>query len=328
MDHQQGSRNLRRAILLLLFSGAFCIGILSPVPKAAADSVLTAEESVSITAIVPSAAPVTPPGASSGGGGGGGAGAGSSANPFAPPTDPALNDAVFRGTAYPGSIVTILRDGVVAAEVPASPDASFEVTLSKLKAGTYNFGIRAQDSDGKLSSLQVYTVAVTAGVTTVIKGIFLPPTLSADKTSAKRGEAITFFGSAPPDAEVAAVVHSSAEIVKKISADDDGRWVYKLDTLGLEDGTHQIKVRGSTASDISPFSQSLAFAVGTALPSQLPVKDVSAVDVNGDSRVNLTDFSVLAYWYRRASPPPAADENHDGKVDLTDLSILAYYWTG
>ena len=56
--------------------------------------------------------------------------------------------------------------------------------------------------------------------------------------------------------------------------------------------------------------------------------EVAAVDVNGDSRINLTDFSILSYWFHRPSPPANVDENHDGKVDLTDLSILAYYWTG
>jgi hypothetical protein len=51
-------------------------------------------------------------------------------------------------------------------------------------------------------------------------------------------------------------------------------------------------------------------------------------DINGDGRINIVDFSVSAYWYKRPNPPKSIDLNDDGKVDLTDFSIMAYYWTG
>jgi len=56
-------------------------------------------------------------------------------------------------------------------------------------------------------------------------------------------------------------------------------------------------------------------------------------DLNDDCRVNLVDFSIAAYWYKR----PLSDSfkvlekeklSADGKVDLVDFSIMAYYWTG
>jgi len=51
-------------------------------------------------------------------------------------------------------------------------------------------------------------------------------------------------------------------------------------------------------------------------------------DSNGDCRINLIDFSIMAYWYQRPNPPVTVDLNHDGVVNLVDFSILAYYWTG
>ena len=51
-------------------------------------------------------------------------------------------------------------------------------------------------------------------------------------------------------------------------------------------------------------------------------------DTNGDNKVNLVDFSVAAYWYKRSSPPVSADLSGDGKVDLVDFSIMAFNWTG
>ena len=56
-------------------------------------------------------------------------------------------------------------------------------------------------------------------------------------------------------------------------------------------------------------------------------------DLNGDCRVNLIDYSMTAFWYRRPLNAPASLFelkllNSDGKINLVDFSILAYYWTG
>jgi hypothetical protein len=51
-------------------------------------------------------------------------------------------------------------------------------------------------------------------------------------------------------------------------------------------------------------------------------------DLNNDNRVNLLDFSIMAFWYKRLGFPPKVDLNSDANVNLTDLSILAYCWTG
>jgi hypothetical protein len=45
------------------------------------------------------------------------------------------------------------------------------------------------------------------------------------------------------------------------------------------------------------------------------------------------DFSIAAFWYNRTlNETFAAREkdklNGDGKVNITDFSIMAFYWTG
>jgi len=42
--------------------------------------------------------------------------------------------------------------------------------------------------------------------------------------------------------------------------------------------------------------------------------------------VNITDFSILLYWW--GTDNACADQNHNGTVDLIDFSIMMYYWTG
>lgn len=59
-----------------------------------------------------------------------------------------------------------------------------------------------------------------------------------------------------------------------------------------------------------------------------PVNLAEKSDINDDGKINLTDFSVMAYWFKKADPPANVDINNDGKVNLTDLSILAFYWSG
>ena len=64
---------------------------------------------------------------------------------------------------------------------------------------------------------------------------------------------------------------------------------------------------------------------------RLPHEPRERADLNCDGYVNIVDFSILAYWYKRILTLEAAkmvDLNHDGKVDLIDFSIMAYHWTG
>lgn len=47
-------------------------------------------------------------------------------------------------------------------------------------------------------------------------------------------------------------------------------------------------------------------------------------DLNNDGWVNLTDFSILLFYWNTSSP--IADLNNDGKVNLTDFSIMLFHW--
>ena len=83
----------------------------------------------------------------------------------------------------------------------------------------------------------------------------------------------------------------------------------------------------------SSFGKAVNFTVGeTNVLAAKPTTKAISGDISGDGKVNLLDFSVAAYWYKRPLPKDgtkvAADLNGDGKVDLIDLSIMAFHWTG
>jgi len=264
----------------------------------------------------------TPP--SGGGGGGGGTG-------YPLPPTPSEVQAIFRGRAYPRSTITILKDGQIFGTTLAGDDANFEIRASGLTGGSYNFGIWAEDSQYNRSLAQQFQVGVTSGFTTVISGIFFAPTISVDKIEVQRGQPISIFGQSAPSSTISVLINSPQQLTKKTNSDESGIWLYKFDTSEVDYGDHSTRATAARDGDITSFSKTAGFKVGTkTILASITPKTIKT-DISGDGRVNLVDFSILAYWYRRALTTPAAqkaDLNSDGKVDLTDFSIMAYYWTG
>lgn len=259
--------------------------------------------------------------------------------PDTPPVSPGpistvttSDTAIFRGLAYPGSVVSLLKNGAIVAETPAAPNGTFELRLRNLTQGTYSFGIRAEDVERLTSKLQTFSVYVTEGIVTVVDGIFIPPTMTSDKVEVKYGDVITFSGRSAPDAEVRLSFMGQVEILKRAKANAEGLWSYKLNSIELGLGDHNVKARSITAEGLSPYSQEVDFRIGDANRLRTKPSELTGFrrkcDLNNDNRVNLLDFSIMAFWYKRTGFPVKVDLSSDNQINLTDLSILAYCWTG
>lgn len=260
---------------------------------------------------------------SGGGGGGGGV--------YVPPSPPETK-VVFSGRAYPKSSVTLLKDAQVAATTIAGADANFQASISGLSAGNYIFGIYSEDNKGFRSSILTFPISVTAGAITKVSGIFIAPTIAVDKSEVKRGDNIAIFGQSAPNSEITIVVSSDEEFFNKINADQNGIYLLNFDTSPLTIEQHFTKSKAAYKGEISSFSKTVNFLVSLKTIPAAP-KKCDQADLNCDGRVNLIDFSIAAYWYKR--PLSAAFKtiekerlNGDGKIDLVDFSIMAYYWTG
>lgn len=241
--------------------------------------------------------------------------------------------AIFRGLAYPRSTVSLLKNGEIVGVVTANAEGTFELHLRNVNPGTYSFGIRAEDAQKNKSRLLLFTIAVSTGVATLVDGIFIPPTLTSDKVEVKKSESIVFSGTTVPLSELRlSFDQTSIELLRKAKADSTGLWVYTMDSSLLSRGDHDVKVRSLVATDTSPYSDELSFRVGDT--TRMRTKATALIgfrakcDLNNDNRVNLLDFSIMAYWYKRLGFPPKVDLNSDKLINLTDLSILAYCWTG
>jgi hypothetical protein len=254
-----------------------------------------------------------------GGGGGGGGGGG-----YVPPLETVVN---FTGRAYPKSTITLLKDAQIAATTIAGSDANFQISISGLSGGNYIFSVYSEDNKGNRSSLLTFPVSITTGTTTNVSGIFIAPTIDVDKSEVKRGDNIAIFGQSIPKAEITIAINSDEEFFDKTLADASGAYLYNFDTSPVEMGQHFTKSKAAKDGLISSFSQVVSFIVGTKTVLKEKQKIIKG-DFNKDGRVNLVDFSIAAYWYKRPLPPVSVDLNSDGKIDLVDFSIMAYYWTG
>jgi len=246
---------------------------------------------------------------------------------------PPTTQVIFSGKAYPKSSVTLLKDAQIMATTISGADANFKISLTNITSGSYIFSVYSEDNNGYRSSLLTFPLSVSSGVITNVSGIFISPTIDVDKSEVKKGEIIKIFGQAIPDSDITVIINSDTEIYAKTKADNIGAYLYNLDTLEIEMGDHLAKSRATLEEEISPLSKAISFIVGTKTVLKEIKKIPEKGDLNDDKKVNLVDFSIAAYWYKRPiSSAFAAIEsqklNNDGKVDLVDFSIMAYYWTG
>lgn len=241
-----------------------------------------------------------------------------------PPENPTA--VIFKGIAYPSSTVTIQKDGVTAAQVPADPQARFEVSVGSLAAGTYTFSIFSVDAVSRQSPTSSFTVTLTTGTTVTITGIFLGPTIVADRTSLTLGETVTVFGATSPTSTVHVYVASETEREYTTTAGTDGLWTKQLFADDLQAGSHTARSKAEDPNGmISEFSNTVAFTVASITDPDAGFIDA---DINKDTKVDIIDFSILLFYWQQRTPANArADINHDGTVNIIDFSVMLFFWT-
>ncbi len=162
------------------------------------------------------------------------------------------------------------------------------------------------------------------------RGIILAPTIDVDKSEVKQGDNEAIFGFAVPNSQVNISVHSAVEHLVNATASPSGAYLYNFDTTPLEYGSHDAQSHAILKNEVSATTDPVGFIVGDEDVTKTATACGGLVgDINCDGKVDLVDFSILAYWYKQGTTPPAnVDLNGDGKINLVDFSILAYHWTG
>lgn len=242
-----------------------------------------------------------------------------------PPPNPVV---IFRGIAYPNSPVSIHREATLLATVPADPTARFDVTLSNQPVGTSGYTVSSEDARGLDSSPMNFTLTLTLGTTVTVTGVFLGPTLEVDNTQFQLGDTLTFLGATAPQSQVSLTVSSGQHQTFSTTSDSSGLWTKQVLATDLGVGSHSATAKAvAPTAEISSFSTAVAFSVVSQTVVDVCIGK-AAGDINCDGQVNLTDFSILLFYWKQSQPANArADINGDSIVNLTDVSILLFNWS-
>ncbi len=272
-------------------------------------------------------------GSGGGGGGGSGSGAGSGAGGgFEPTSGPYQSgDAQVKITGFtaPRSVVTALVDGKISQTANADANGAFSVTITAIARGAYTFGIYSTDANKIKSSTFSTSFTVTGARESALSNIFIAPTVQAAPDPVTPGQMVTLSGFAVPNAVVTIenLKDGNTGTLKQFTAQSSasGAWSVTVDTTGYQSGTYKARAKVVTTAGISSsFSNYTVYGIG-----QSATKTLNS-DLNRDGKVNLTDFSILLFWWNSngGTSDPSADINGDAKVNLTDFSILLFNWTG
>jgi hypothetical protein len=272
-----------------------------------------------------SATPVAAPVAGGGGGGGGGDGS---------PGDAGENQVNFSGRAFPDGEIYLLKDGEIVAESVANAGADFALSLENLSSGSYNFILYGEDDQGRRSASLSFRVRLESDAVTNISGVYLSPTSELDKSQVLASETVSVSGRTVPNSTVTILVDAGNEIIAQAVADAGGYYTYAIDPRSLVLGRHLVRVKSSLGSAESDFGRPVSFTlVDPTTPVPPDGEYYQPADLNQDTRVNLVDFAIAGYWYKRELTPAfllieRRHLNGDGRLDLTDFAIMAYYWNG
>lgn len=234
----------------------------------------------------------------------------------------------FTGVAYPNAKVVFYKNATIMAETKADSLGRYDVLLSDISPGVQTFGIRVTGAFGNFSAIENITVEIISEETTLISGTVIPPTISMSETS-QPNTFVTFQGSAVPSSRVNIDIKGHETIELSALPNTSGVWSARLSTESFVN-----KVYTATAISIadgvkSPPSHAVSFVVKDNIAEFLAdTEGFAKVDFNNDGKINLVDFSILAYWHGRSDVPEEIDVIKDGEINLRDYSYVAYYWTG
>lgn len=271
-------------------------------------------------------------GAGGGGGGGRGGSSGSSAGGGFESSDEPYQSGdarvIISGFAFPNSTITVLVDGKIARTARSGSSGTYSVTLDAIAKGAYTFGVYGEDANKTKSSTFSTSFTVTGGRTSELTNINVVPSIKVSPDPVNPGETLTVTGYGLPNSTITiqnGKQKSSMQSETTTTADGSGRWTTTLNTSSFSKGTYQIRAKSEQSSgNKTNYSQYTYYGVGEKASGNLNA------DLNRDGRINLTDFSILLFWWNSngGDSDPSADINSDGKVTLTDFSILLFNWTG
>lgn len=220
--------------------------------------------------------------------------------------------ATFSGVAASSSIVTIKDDGVATGTTTTNPGGAFSKTVISTP-GLHDFALYFTDTSGRTTPETLFDdVNLPFHVDTPINDVHLPPTIELSRNTIYYSEGINIFGQAAPGSTIHIILNGT-EVFSAVLGSSDYNFLLNSGYVIGNNTIYSYLSRTGLANSINSFTQNLN------------VSNCRRSDLNCDGRVNLTDFSILMYWWETAGP--TGDTNLDGRVSLIDFSIMLFDWT-
>ncbi|HSX57780.1 MAG TPA: hypothetical protein VLE47_00720 [Candidatus Saccharimonadales bacterium] len=221
--------------------------------------------------------------------------------------------ATFTGLAPASSVVTIKTDGAVSGTTVTNSSGVFSKSVIG-SPGVHDFALYLTDTSGRTTPETVFNnVTLINQLDTPINNILLSPTIELSKTSMFSGESVNIFGQGSPGSTIHIILNGSEIYSSVIGSGSDYSFASSSGYSLGNNSIYSFLTRSGYTDSINSFTQNLALS------------NCRRSDLNCDGHVNLTDFSILMYWWDSAGP--TGDTNHDGKVGLIDFSIMLFDWT-
>lgn len=199
------------------------------------------------------------------------------------------NTLLFRGTAEPGSLVTVSVDGLgITATTTASATGQWVADMgsSTIPDGTQRIIASATDLAGNISADStafVLTIDTQAPTAPAITGIQPDSGLAGDGVTNEGG--VTLEGTAEPFSEVT-ITGKDGMFVARVTADTLGKWSFDLGPSNLADGTYPFRAQSTDAAgNQSLLSPSFSLVLDRVAPAQPGVPTVDG-DAGNDGVIN------------------------------------------
>lgn len=264
---------------------------------------------------------IEPAGSGGGGSSGGGGGGGGGSNARFGETQVSIS-----GRAYPGRTVNVLIDAKSVGTVQADSTGRFEFTANT-SPGTASLGIWSTDNTGVRSITLNSIFDVTQGAITNVNGLVLPPTIKLSTATINPGDVVTVSGQSIPGALIELQVGNSGRNERATSS-TSGVWQLQLATSGLRPAEYALRARSILGQ--APLVAQSNYSSSVQLFVGVDGKTTTPSDLSRDGKINLTDFSILIFWWgsNAGNSDPTADISGNGRVGIEDFSILLFNWTG
>lgn len=233
----------------------------------------------------------------------------------------------FSGYAYPKGEVTLLKNTVFVSSVIADDTGFFSISTAEPYNSAHIYTLYADDLNQERSLLLNYPLVLSTATFTQISNILFAPTVVTDKLETRSSDSLIIEGYGRPQRQIVITIKEGS-IVKKIYETTTNQFGKYSFTIGLDSFPNATYTISAKYKDDARISKLVSIIIGKKTVPRESDTSILLGDCSLDRKINLTDFSILAYWYGRSNPPVCIDTNKDGIINLVDFSILAYYWTG